>query len=241
MMRRRSSPSIPKPFICISWLTPPVLNASKANPLLGVSQDKHLNDLGTEFFAPLRIISVKIVRYPIARETLHSRITGPQTMSEPLYFFKTIPGLFQPFAVALVLALLGAEVAGLYHLGRKNWARGLGLMLGGILLVFAFGQNIVKARSASTYHHCKGNLKSIADALSLYRADWDEKYPASEDQLVPKYLKSIPVCPETGEPTYKFELQPKSFLVYCRSHNHQGAGIPANYPQFSTAEGLVEP
>ena len=58
MMRRRSSPSVPKPFICTFWLTPPVLIAVKANPLLGVSQNAHLNNLGTEFFAPLRIISV---------------------------------------------------------------------------------------------------------------------------------------------------------------------------------------
>jgi hypothetical protein len=54
-MRRRSSPSVPKPLISTSCLTSPVLNTSKVNPLLEVSPNAHLSDLETEFFTPLRI------------------------------------------------------------------------------------------------------------------------------------------------------------------------------------------
>ena len=58
MMRRQSSSSAPKPFICTLRLTSAVLIWVHQNPLLKASHNAHLNALETEYFAPLRIIWV---------------------------------------------------------------------------------------------------------------------------------------------------------------------------------------
>lgn len=62
-MRRRSSSSAPKPFICTLRLTSAVLIWVDQNPLLEAIRNAHLNDLEAEYFAPLRIIW----DYPSAR------------------------------------------------------------------------------------------------------------------------------------------------------------------------------
>ena len=59
-MRKERSPSALKPFISTLVFTPAVLNTSEVYPLLGVNPNADLNDFRAEFFAPLRIIWVKV-------------------------------------------------------------------------------------------------------------------------------------------------------------------------------------
>ena len=65
-MRRQSSSSAPKPFICTLRLTSAVLIWVHQDPLLKARRNAHLNALGAEYFAPLRINWVK-------RNSLHTR------------------------------------------------------------------------------------------------------------------------------------------------------------------------
>lgn len=59
-MRGKRSPSVLKPLISTSTLTPPVLNTRKVYPLLGARFDADLSIFRTEFFASPRIIWVEI-------------------------------------------------------------------------------------------------------------------------------------------------------------------------------------
>lgn len=102
---------------------------------------------------------------------------------------------------------------------------------------------------------CKSNLKNLATALEMYAADnfalggptGIEKrslYPHSLGALTPNYLKIIPNCPSAGKDSYSSTYQraehPEAFTVRCAGKNHAEANTPADYPQYSSYQGLVE-
>ncbi len=64
-MRRQSSSSALKPFICTLRLTSAVLIWVHQNPLLKARRNAHLNALGAEYFAPLHINWVEIKQAPL--------------------------------------------------------------------------------------------------------------------------------------------------------------------------------
>lgn len=102
--------------------------------------------------------------------------------------------------------------------------------------------NFIKARSQGQLTACKSNLKNIGTALEMYSTDYAGLYPESLDKLTPNYLIHIPTCPSVGSVTYvaKIQAQPDLYTVICSGHNHQGAGAPADYPQYTSIEGLRE-
>ena len=46
---------------------------------------------------------------------------------------------------------------------------------------------------------CIENIKAIATAIEYYAKDNNGKFPAKLRQLIPRYLKSRPVCPVSGD------------------------------------------
>jgi len=103
--------------------------------------------------------------------------------------------------------------------------------------------NFVKARAMGQATACKSNLKNIGTALEMYSTDNLGKYPQSLDNLKRNYLTSIPTCPAAKSDTYSgsyVAVFPDRYTVVCSGLNHGGAGLPANYPQYTTLHGLIE-
>ena len=68
--------------------------------------------------------------------------------------------------------------------------------------------------------HCQANLEQIVNAVELYTLDNQGKCPTALDKLVPKYLKSLPVCPVAGVDTYS-----RSFAAYRGVYSGQGVDL----------------
>lgn len=83
---------------------------------------------------------------------------------------------------------------------------------------------------------CKSILKNTATACEMYSTDNAGRYPHSLDQLVPEYLREIPVCPggESLGPGYHFlsATSPDAFSICCQGLNHRPLILVANYPQY---------
>lgn len=95
---------------------------------------------------------------------------------------------------------------------------------------------------------CKSNLKNLGTGLEMYATDHGGRYPPRLGGLTPDYLRTIPTCPSTGTDTYSPSyavLQAKEpteerYAVFCRGLNHQVMDRPANFPAYTSHEGLVD-
>lgn len=117
---------------------------------------------------------------------------------------------------------------------------------------------------------CKSNLKNIGTALEMYAVDNHNRYPDSLKPLVGEYLKIIPTCPSIGASTYpqgyavwhdpagrpatptpdvnspqfdKYVAESTKYdryTVVCAGANHAAVGDSANYPQYTSTQGLLE-
>ena len=88
---------------------------------------------------------------------------------------------------------------------------------------------------------CKSNLKNLATACEMYCTDWSGNYPHNLGLLTPNYMKIIPPCPAGGTAyAYEWATVPDMFTMVCKGSHHLDAGTPANYPQYSAEQGLIE-
>ena len=87
--------------------------------------------------------------------------------------------------------------------------------------------------------------------MEMWSTDNSGRYPTSLEQLVPNYLRTIPLCPEAGRDTYSASLQTgleaegneetqyqDYYLVKCLGHNHPQ--IEEDYPQYNGVQGLIQ-
>lgn len=105
--------------------------------------------------------------------------------------------------------------------------------------------NFMRARPRGSGTACKSNLKNIGTALEMYATDFKGDYPRLLGGLTPNYLKTIPTCPAVGSVTYLYvgtnAGNHSLYTVVCGGLNHEGMGINApNYPQYTSATGLIE-
>ena len=78
--------------------------------------------------------------------------------------------------------------------------------------------------------------------MEMYSTDWSGRYPRQLDQLVPKYLEELPVCPAAGGMSYELEYGLESphnkvgfkdyYYLYCGGRNHSVAGLGADEPGY---------
>ena len=106
---------------------------------------------------------------------------------------------------------------------------------------------------------CYRNLARISTALDNYAKDNEGNYPQNLDELVPKYMDKIPLCPQSGTDTYSVSYriiemdsseaggdkgedsqQEKiaGYIIYCKGHHHKEAGIEPDHPYFEKGKGL---
>jgi hypothetical protein len=92
---------------------------------------------------------------------------------------------------------------------------------------------------------CEDNLRMIGTACEEYSTDAAGRYPKSLSLLVPNYLRTIPTCPsaqaDTYSQTFRSASNPDAYTFYCAGWNHSAAGIPPNYPQYDSTEGIDLP
>jgi hypothetical protein len=104
--------------------------------------------------------------------------------------------------------------------------------------------NFIRARSQGQLTACKSDLKNIGTALEMYSTDYSGRYPTSLSLLTPNYLKMIPTCPAAGADTYSASYQVNAkgdgFTVFCSGAHHRAVGIPADFPQYTSTQGLLD-
>ena len=90
---------------------------------------------------------------------------------------------------------------------------------------------------------CKSNLKNIGTALEMYSTDNSGRFPTALSQLTPNYLRRIPTCPSATADTYSMTFQsasnPDAYTVMCTGAHHREAGMPPNFPRYTSTQGLL--
>lgn len=120
----------------------------------------------------------------------------------------------------------------------------------GVVLAALLVPNFIRARSRGQLTACKSNLKNIGTALEMYSTDWAGHYPRNLNQVTPKYLKTIPTCPNSGENRYYY-IQGQNlpyntahfedyYVVSCEGSEHTAVNTPAGFPQYDGLRGLYE-
>lgn len=89
---------------------------------------------------------------------------------------------------------------------------------------------------------CKRNIVTVAQALQAYSEAHHDKFPQKLAVLVPRYLKSVPLClgQDTYTPTYQATPQGDTYTFYCKGYNHAFEGYPQDRPRFNPDRGLDE-
>jgi hypothetical protein len=89
---------------------------------------------------------------------------------------------------------------------------------------------------------CVSNVKNLATALEMYSTDNSGRYPTLLSQLTPDYLRTIPTCPSAGLDTYSagytVVARPDGYTVECSGHHHGDEGLPADFPRYTSTEGI---
>jgi hypothetical protein len=91
---------------------------------------------------------------------------------------------------------------------------------------------------------CAANLKQLADAIELYRADETNGYrmPEKLSSIIGvDGLTAIPTCPSAHAATYVYkpDFRRETFVLACGGHHHAAAGLRSYMPAFRPRFGLM--
>jgi hypothetical protein len=112
-------------------------------------------------------------------------------------------------------------------------------------LVASLGIPTVVARQEEgALTQCKGNFKEISTALEMYSCNHEGHYPHTLAELLPNYLKKLPICPaaerDSYSATYVWAEKPDGYTFCCSGEAHCIVkGIRPNYPQYTAFKGLI--
>lgn len=89
---------------------------------------------------------------------------------------------------------------------------------------------------------CKSNLKNIGTALEMYSSDNGGRFPSTLEVLTPRYLKALPSCPAAASVSYAYVSthEPDNYTIVCAGEYHKEVAQHANYPQYTSTQGLLE-
>lgn len=87
--------------------------------------------------------------------------------------------------------------------------------------------------------YCADNLRKIAIAIHLYTED-NGVPPTTLHELVPRYLIAIPTCWSAKADTYStsYIRTNAAYTIVCGGANHVAEGLPPNFPQYLSSEGI---
>lgn len=110
------------------------------------------------------------------------------------------------------------------------------------IAIMLFGKQPMPEREIRL-NGCKSNLKNIGTASEMYSTDNSGRYERGLSALTPNYLRLIPTCPAASRDTYsgayRSAANPDAFTVACSGSNHSDAGVAANYPMYTSSQGLA--
>ncbi|MCE1245181.1 MAG: hypothetical protein LWY06_00905 [Firmicutes bacterium] len=102
--------------------------------------------------------------------------------------------------------------------------------------------NIQRAVSKAKYTGCISNIRNMATSLEQYKnEDHEGKYPDTLVAICPRFIQSVPICPDAKRDTYTtgYEVSSdrKNYTLMCKGHNHADLGLPADMPYFNLQTG----
>lgn len=121
-----------------------------------------------------------------------------------------------------------------------------------LLLWLTIAPNVIRRGTRGPLTMCKSNLKNLGTALEIYSTDHAGRYPISLNEVIPKYLKALPICPTAGYSTYRAtfglkapfntgDYQDYYYLECTGAHHHEaGYGVEPNFPAYNAIDGLIE-
>lgn len=140
-------------------------------------------------------------------------------------------------AVAALLALAASARKRRFSPGALVVA----VLAGGLIALLA----AMQAKEAEV-DACAQEVRRVGTALQLYAESGSAEAPESLEVLIPFYFETLPECPKAkaegaGNPyPAGYEGEGRAFTVVCKGHHHGGpGGAPADFPRFTSAEGLV--
>jgi hypothetical protein len=111
-----------------------------------------------------------------------------------------------------------------------------------LYIIYFYFSAYIRARIGAEFTYCQDNLKKIGIALSMYYNDNENIYPIDLSFISPKYIKSIPTCRAAHKDTYSIgyivSLRREKYTVSCQGKYHSIMGLPSNFPQFNSENGL---
>lgn len=128
----------------------------------------------------------------------------------------------------------------------SSWLRMRGIGVSFAALAGALNTPEIRATlGQQAFHGCIGNLKNIGTACEMYSTDFSGRYPPALSLVTPNYLRAVPLCPSVAKDTYSAAfvstMHPAdAYTVVCSGSNHAAVGVPANFPQYNSTNGLVE-
>lgn len=109
--------------------------------------------------------------------------------------------------------------------------------------------NFIRCVNRGPVTACKSNLKNIATALDIFAEQNEGRYPDNLAELAPDILKTLPECSSAQYQTYRVTFGPRApfntekaehyYLLECTGRNHEPFNLPADYPKYSSLEGIL--
>lgn len=89
------------------------------------------------------------------------------------------------------------------------------------LLGKVLSPHLFRGRSQGSEVACQRNLRLLRSALEHYAQEHGGLYPDRLPQLMPEYLKEIPLCPENGHEEYRVKDDHHAYQLRCSDPAHQ--------------------
>ncbi len=78
------------------------------------------------------------------------------------------------------------------------------------------------------------NIRGLATAVEYYAKDNKGQFPKELKDLIPKYIKSMPVCPVSGKP-YEYKISNGDYIIRSPS----AKDLKLNELMFSSRRGWI--
>lgn len=85
---------------------------------------------------------------------------------------------------------------------------------------------------------CSANQVALAGAFEAFRVK-HHQYPQSQYELVPVYLKELPVCSAAGQMSYRTSFDQAGYLIECCGDYHRRAMVQPYSPRYDSRYGLL--
>ena len=97
------------------------------------------------------------------------------------------------------------------------------------------------ATPATLLSECETNQRTLGVSCEMYAFENHGDLPASLDTLRPRYYAELPACPTASSHAYAYVRGQGAggYTVSCTG-SHAAAGVPAGFPQYSLATGIVK-